>query len=104
MRDRRRDGDQTRGREAHPYGAHATRATIEALEHDPRLHEGLFTRGIRQCLDLTYAAAAGQAIWEYAPQSRGAADYAALLDVMTASADGASQTVYGQVEKAQTVV
>ena len=83
---------------------HASRATLEALQHDPRLHDALFASGIRQCIDLTYAVAAGQSIWEYAPQSRAAADYTALLDRITASGDDSPQSFYGQVEKAQTVV
>jgi hypothetical protein len=40
----------------------------------------MFARGIRQCIDLTYAAAAHQTIWEYAPASRAAEDYTALID------------------------
>ena len=35
--------------------------------------------GIRQCLDLTYATAAHQTIWEYAPRSRAAEDYSRLV-------------------------
>ena len=42
----------------------------------------LFARGIRQCIDLTYAAAARQTIWEYAPASRAAEDYSALIDML----------------------
>ena len=68
------------------------------------MHDALFASGIRQCIDLTYAVAAGQSIWEYAPQSRAAADYTALLDRITASGDDSPQSFYGQVEKAQTVV
>lgn len=59
---------------------HASRATIEALGADAEMAPVLFTRGIRQCIDLTYAAAAHQTIWEYAPSSRAADDYGALLD------------------------
>jgi chromosome partitioning protein len=59
---------------------HASRATIEALAADVEMAPVLFTRGIRQCIDLTYAAAAHQTIWEYAPSSRAADDYGALLD------------------------
>ena len=47
----------------------------------------LFSRGIRQCIDLTYAAAAHQTIWEYAPSSRAAEDYGALLDQLDASSE-----------------
>jgi len=90
---------------------HASRATFEALQHDSRMRDALFTSGVRQCIDLTYAMAAGQNIWEYAPASRAASDYSALLDRITptsaeatvgkSSADTAS---YGEVEKAQAVV
>ena len=83
---------------------HASRATLETLQRDPRLSEALFGGGIRQCIDLTYATAAGQSIWEYAPASRAAADYSALLEFMTASDARPSQSVYGQIEKVQTVV
>ena len=83
---------------------HASKATLETLRKDPRLSEVLFANGIRQCIDLTYATAAGQAIWEYAPASRGAADYTALLEFMTPSDAGASRSAYGQIEKTQTVV
>ena len=59
---------------------HATKSTLQALAADPEMGPVLFTRGIRQCIDLTYAAAARQTIWEYAPASRAAEDYAALID------------------------
>jgi chromosome partitioning protein len=58
---------------------HASRATIAALQADQELGSALFTPGIRQCIDLVYAAAAHQTIWEYAPTSRAAEDYGALL-------------------------
>lgn len=57
---------------------HAARAARAALEEDAEMAPVLFAPGIRQCLDLTYAAAAHQTIWEYAPRSRAAEDYAAL--------------------------
>lgn len=53
----------------------ATRATLEALAHDPELSPHVFLPGIRQCLDLTYATSNRQTIWEYAQGSRGAEDY-----------------------------
>ena len=59
---------------------YASRATMQALAADAEMGPALFERGIRQCIDLTYAAAAHQTIWEYAPASRAAEDYAALLD------------------------
>lgn len=61
---------------------HATRSTMQALAADAEIGPALFTRGIRQCIDLTYAAAAQQTIWEYAPASRAAEDYTALIDLL----------------------
>jgi chromosome partitioning protein len=58
---------------------HASKAALAALEDDGDMAHAVFARGIRQCLDLTYAAAAHQTIWEYAPRSRAAEDYAALV-------------------------
>jgi chromosome partitioning protein len=58
---------------------HATRAAIAALDADAEMRPRVFRAGIRQCIDLTYAAAARQTIWEYAPKSRAAEDYAALV-------------------------
>jgi chromosome partitioning protein len=59
---------------------HASKAALRALADDAEMGAALFTRGIRQCIDLTYAAAAHQTIWEYAPASRAAEDYSALID------------------------
>ena len=64
---------------------HASRATLEALDQDARLRGALYRPGIRQCLDLTYATAAGQTIWEYAPRSRAAEDYTALVEWLHAT-------------------
>jgi chromosome partitioning protein len=64
---------------------HAARAALAALEAEPDMQPHLFRAGIRQCLDLTYAAAAHQTIWEYAPESRAADDYTALLQFLEAS-------------------
>lgn len=63
---------------------HATRATFEALENDRELGAALFRPGIRQCIDLNYATASHQTIWEYAPRSRAAEDYTQLLDFIEA--------------------
>ena len=52
---------------------------LEALDTDERMRGHVLRRGIRQCLDLTYAAAEGQTIWRYAPRSRAAEDYTALV-------------------------
>lgn len=56
----------------------ASRATYAALEEDEELRQRVYQPGIRQCLDLTYANANQQTIWEYAPRSRGAEDYASF--------------------------
>lgn len=61
---------------------HATRATLEALRRDPAVGQQVYEPGIRQCIDLNYATASHQTIWEYAPRSRAAEDYAGLLDVV----------------------
>jgi chromosome partitioning protein len=61
-------------------GNHATRATLESLERDPAIGKHVFRPGIRQCIDLSYATASHQTIWEYAPRSRAADDYTRLLD------------------------
>jgi chromosome partitioning protein len=61
-------------------GTYATRATLEALERDPAIGKYVFHPGIRQCIDLNYATASHQTIWEYAPRSRAAEDYRSLID------------------------
>jgi chromosome partitioning protein len=61
---------------------HAARAALSALEGDAEMGARLFRPGIRQCIDLTYAAAARQTIWEYAPNSRAAEDYSALVSFL----------------------
>ena len=58
----------------------ATKAALEALEQDARMGSHLFRPGIRQCLDLNYATARHQTIWEYAPKSRAAEDYTRFVD------------------------
>src|SRR6185436_16172087 len=58
----------------------ATKAALEALEQDPQMGPRLFSPGIRQCIDLNYATSQRQTIWEYAPRSRAAEDYARFLD------------------------
>ena len=57
----------------------ASRATLRAINKDPALRPHLFAPGIRQCLDLTYASASRETIWEYAPRSRAAQDFDALI-------------------------
>jgi chromosome partitioning protein len=58
---------------------HATRATLETLQHDALMGPHLITPGIRQCIDLNYATAQHQTIWEYSPKSRAAEDYNKVL-------------------------
>ena len=64
-------------------GTYATRATIEALENDTRIGPHVYKPGIRQCIDLNYATASHQTIWEYAPRSRAAEDYTSLIGFIT---------------------
>jgi chromosome partitioning protein len=61
-------------------GTYATRATLEALSLDAVMGVRVFSPGIRQCIDLNYATASHQTIWEYAPRSRAAEDYDKLID------------------------
>jgi chromosome partitioning protein len=58
----------------------ATRAALAALKADPVLGPRVLDQGIRQCLDLTYAAARHQTIWEYKPKSHAAEDYDRFVD------------------------
>ncbi len=57
----------------------ATRAAFEALDADPEMRDRLYRRGIRQCIDVTYALTQRQTIWEYAPRSRAAEDFDAFV-------------------------
>jgi chromosome partitioning protein len=67
----------------------ATRAAFEALAEDPEMGDRLYRPGIRQCIDVTYAIAQRQTIWEYAPRSRAAEDYDAFVGfVQKGSSDG----------------
>lgn len=70
-------------------GNHATRATLEALEADAAIGKRVFRPGIRQCIDLNYATASHQTIWEYAPRSRAAEDYTALVDFIAGASSAA---------------
>ncbi|MDP6582745.1 MAG: ParA family protein [Vicinamibacterales bacterium] len=65
----------------------ASRAIFAALEDDDEMWARLFRPGIRQCLDLTYANASQQTIWEYAPRSRAAEDYASFVDFVGGNGD-----------------
>lgn len=72
-------------------GNHATRATLEAIERDTAFGARVFRPGIRQCIDLNYATASHQTIWEYAPKSRAAEDYNLLIDYIEAANKGDRQ-------------
>lgn len=61
----------------------ATRAAFDAFEKDPELAAHLYRPGIRQCIDVTYALAQRQTLWEYAPRSRAAEDYEAFVRFIT---------------------
>jgi chromosome partitioning protein len=84
----------------------ATRAAFEAFEEHPEISSRLYRRGIRQCIDVTYAITQGQTIWEYAPRSRAAEDYDAFVEfVRTGGEDRVDQTADdAKVEKTQTIV
>jgi chromosome partitioning protein len=83
---------------------HASKATLRALAADPEMSAAMFTRGIRQCIDLTYAAAAHQTIWEYAPASRAAEDFAALIDHLDGARATESQTYATEATRIQPAV
>jgi len=79
---------------------HATRASFAALEADAELGPALVRPGIRQCIDLVYAAAAHQTIWEYAPRSRAADDYRALLQTLQPSPSSEQVPTHGHTSQA----
>ena len=64
----------------------ATRAALDALDNDPAMAPRVYRRGIRQCIDVTYALTQRQTIWEYAPRSRAAEDYDAFVEFVAAGA------------------
>ena len=74
-------------------GNHATRATLEALQQDPVVGRYVFKPGIRQCIDLSYATASHQTIWEYAPRSRAAEDYTKLLDHIESASEVSKENI-----------
>jgi chromosome partitioning protein len=83
---------------------HASQATLQALIADPSLAPHVFRTGIRQCIDLTYAAAQQQTIWEYAPRSKGAEDYLAFVQFVQARAGTWEDSGNGEIETAASVV
>jgi chromosome partitioning protein len=70
-------------------GTNATRAAFEAMEADPELRDRLYRRGIRQCIDITYALTQRQTIWDYAPRSRAAEDFDAFIRFVAGDASRA---------------
>ncbi|MDE3155417.1 MAG: ParA family protein [Acidobacteriota bacterium] len=84
-------------------GTNAARAAFEAIERDPEMGGRLWRPGIRQCIDLRYATAAHQTIWEYAPGSRAAEDYAAFVEHL-AGRPREQEVADGEVQKEQAVL
>ncbi|HVB38624.1 MAG TPA: ParA family protein [Vicinamibacterales bacterium] len=84
-------------------GTNAARAAFDAIERDHEMRARLWRPGIRQCIDLRYATAAHQTIWEYAPGSRAAEDYAAFVEFVAGHPQG-QEIADGEVQKAQAVL
>jgi chromosome partitioning protein len=81
-------------------GTYATKATMEALESDPKIGPHVYRSGIRQCIDLNYATASHQTIWEYAPRSRAAEDYTKLIGfIIGAAPEGETSNVKSEVKR-----
>jgi chromosome partitioning protein len=83
---------------------HATRAALAALQADASMRADVFGPGIRQCIDLTYAAAAHQTIWEYAPSSQAAHDYAQLLAFVDRGRGAEDGPVHAKGKEVEAVV
>jgi len=82
----------------------ATRAAFDALERDPALSERLYRRGVRQCIDVTYALAERQTVWEYAPKSRAAEDYDAFVGFVAGRHAGDARRDDAAGEASQAVI
>lgn len=82
----------------------ATRAAFEAFDEDAELREHLYRRGIRQCIDVTYAITQRQTIWEYAPRSRAAEDYDAFVQFIRNAGHSTGDSHEAAVEKSQAVL
>ena len=83
----------------------ATRAAFEALGDDPELRDRLYRRGIRQCIDVTYAITQRQTIWEYAPRSRATDDYDAFVHfVQGDNGNSEHPDRDAKIEKVQTIL
>jgi chromosome partitioning protein len=82
----------------------ASRAAFDVLDSDPEMSARLYRRGIRQCIDVTYAIAQRQTIWDYAPRSRAAEDYEGFVAFVAGTAGShAAQPAAGS-EKHQAIV
>ena len=68
------------------------------------MRDALYRRGIRQCIDVTYALTQRQTIWEYAPRSRAAEDYDAFVRFVAGGASRDTRAGEAAVEKGQTLV
>jgi chromosome partitioning protein len=86
----------------------ATRAAFDAMDADPEMRERLYRRGIRQCIDVTYALTQHQTIWEYAPRSRAAEDFDAFVGFVAGDrapeATGRQERPDAHVEKSPPVI
>jgi chromosome partitioning protein len=79
----------------------ATRAAFDALDGDRLMASRLYRRGIRQCIDVTYALTQRQTIWEYAPRSRAAEDYDAFVESIAAGSGAGRDDAAAQPEARQ---
>jgi chromosome partitioning protein len=82
----------------------ATRAAFDVLDSEPDMGARLYRRGIRQCIDVTYAIAQRQTIWEYAPRSRAAEDYEAFVTFVTARTDTRASPQAARSEKHEAII
>jgi chromosome partitioning protein len=80
-------------------GTYATKATMEALESDPKIGPYMYRSGIRQCIDLNYATASHQTIWEYAPRSRAAEDYTKLIGFITSATTEGNSNAKSEIKR-----
>ena len=83
------------------HSTRASRGALAALERDVEMQKRLYRRGIRQCIDVTYAFTTRQTIWEYAPASRAAEDYDAFVRFVAGDIDEAAVERSDEIEKAE---
>lgn len=82
----------------------ATREAFEVLGSEPETAARLFRRGIRQCIDVTYAIAQRQTIWEYAPRSRAAEDYDAFVGFVASTIGTGAERQAAQSQGQQAIL